>query len=134
MLRGARVQAVVPVSDLDRSIEFFTQKVGLDPPELDEIPGTPGATFTIGGGVLYLYQSVGAGQSRHTIAGFLVDDVEQAVAGMRQNGLAFEEYDTASVKTVNGIATLGPERAAWFKHPDGNILTVFELVRVGAAS
>jgi hypothetical protein len=79
MLPGARVQAVVPVSDLGRSIEFFTQKVGLDPPVLDEIPGTPGATFTVGGGVLYLYESVGAGQSRHTVAGFMVDDVEQAV-------------------------------------------------------
>ncbi len=134
MLTGVRVQAVVPVSDLDRSIEFFTQKVGLDPPVLDEIPGTPGATFTVGGGVLYLYKSVGAGQSRHTVAGFLVDDVEQAVEEMRRNGLAFEEYDTPGVKTENGIATLGPERAAWFKDPDGNILTVFEIVEVGAAA
>ena len=64
----------------------------------------------------------------------MVDDVEQAVEEMRRNGLAFEEYDTPGVKTENGIATLGPERAAWFKDPDGNILTVFEIVKVGAAA
>ncbi|MBD0348831.1 MAG: VOC family protein [Thermoleophilia bacterium] len=134
MLSGARVEAVVPVSDLDRAIEFYGQTLGLGTPERDEFPGTPGARFRSGASTLYLYKSVGAGQSRHTLVAFDVDDIDQAVASLRRNGVTFEEYDSPDIKTENGIATIGEERAAWFKDPDGNILGVAQTARVGATA
>jgi hypothetical protein len=53
-----------------------------------------------------------------------VDDVERAVADLRSRGVELEEYDVPGLKTVDGIAELGYERAAWFRDPDGNILSV----------
>jgi hypothetical protein len=41
--------------------------------------------------------------------------------------VTFEEYDLPGLKTVNGIAELGGMRGAWFKDPEGNILSVVEL-------
>jgi hypothetical protein len=38
--------------------------------------------------------------------------------------VTFEEYDMPGLKTVNGIAELGGEKGAWFKDPEGNILSV----------
>jgi hypothetical protein len=57
---------------------------------------------------------------------FVVDDVEKAVAEMRDRGVVFEEYDFPGLKTVNGIAEIQGEKGAWFKDPDGNILAVAE--------
>jgi hypothetical protein len=36
----------------------------------------------------------------------------------------FETYDLPGLRTVDGIADLGYERAAWFKDPEGNILSL----------
>ena len=46
--------------------------------------------------------------------------------GMRPEarGVVFDEYDWPGMKTVNGIATAGGAKTAWFKDPDGNILAV----------
>lgn len=39
----------------------------------------------------------------------------------------FEEYDYPTMKTVNGIATTGPIRAAWFKDSEGNTIGIVQL-------
>jgi catechol 2,3-dioxygenase-like lactoylglutathione lyase family enzyme len=117
----ARVEAVIPVSDRERAIDFYGNLLGLElvKDEPDEI------VFKAGYGTMVsLYESVGAGQSRATLAAFMVDDLDDAVDGLAKRGLEFEEYDFAELRTVNRIADLGTHRAAWFKDPDGNILAV----------
>ncbi len=47
-------------------------------------------------------------------------------AGLRSRGVSFEEYDKPELKTVNGIAHLGPDKVAWFKAPSGNILSLVQ--------
>jgi len=42
--------------------------------------------------------------------------------------VTFEEYDQPEMKTVNGIATAGGARAAWFKDTEGNILAIVQDV------
>lgn len=84
----------------------------------------PEAWFYLGDAAFALYESVGAGQSRHTLAGFVVDDVEAAVERLRERGVVFEEYDLPDFKTVNGIAHTGATKAAFLRDPDGNILVI----------
>jgi hypothetical protein len=67
------------------------------------------------------------GAAQHTLGAFLVRDVESTVADLRGKGVSFEDYDLPGVKTVNGIAELGGIRGAWFKDPEGNILSVVQL-------
>jgi len=125
VLESARIAAVVPVSDVDAAVRFYEGVLGLRlEARRDDIPDNPEAEFSASDGRLAVYKSVGAGQSRHTVAGFRVDDVDAAVADLRERGVVFEEYDFPGLKTENGIATLGDIRAAWFKDPDGNILAV----------
>lgn len=125
MLAGAEVAAVVPVSDIDRAVDFYGDVLGLEMRERRaDLPQNREAEFRAGDGTLLAYESVGAGQSRHTVAGFRVDDIVATVAGLRERGVTFEEYDMPDLKTENGIASVGDVRAAWFKDPDGNILAV----------
>ena len=133
MLSKSRIGAVVPVSDLERGIEFYGGTLGLGTPERDDNPSTPGARFEIGGSQLYIYKSTGAGQSRHTLCAFEVEDIEGEMDDLRGRGVTFEEYDMPGMTTENGIVEIGNEKAAFFKDPDGNIIGLGQRVRVGAA-
>ena len=125
MLERAEIAAIVPVSDVDAAVRFYGDTLGLPLTERrDEIPENPEAEFRAGDGALLVYKSTGAGQARHTVAGFRVDDLDATVAGLRERGVVFEEYDLPDLKTENGIAAVAGVRAAWFKDPDGNILAV----------
>jgi catechol 2,3-dioxygenase-like lactoylglutathione lyase family enzyme len=121
MLADARATAIIPISDRRRSIDFYTDKLGL---RLLEETGQDVVLEAGAGTVITMYESVGAGQSRHTLAGFMVDDIEAVAAALRGNGVELEEYDMPEIKTVNGIAEMEGERAAWFRDPDGNIIAV----------
>jgi catechol 2,3-dioxygenase-like lactoylglutathione lyase family enzyme len=125
MLEQAGIVAIVPVSDIDAAIRFYGETLGLELQERrDDLPEHREAEFRAGDGTLLAYESVGAGKSRHTVAGFRVDDIEAVVGGLRARGVAFEDYDLPDLKTENGIATLGDVRAAWCTDPDGNTLAV----------
>jgi len=125
VLGHAQIAAVIPVSEIDRAAEFYGNALGLNLlARRDDLPQNREAEFSAGEGGLVAYVSLAAGQSKGTLAGFRVDDIEAAVAALRERGVTFEEYDMPDLKTENGIASLGDVRAAWFKDPDGNILAV----------
>lgn len=123
MLQNAHIAAVVPVSDIDKAVEFYGDTLGLElDVRRDDLPQNREAEFRAGDGTLVVYESVGAGQSRATVAGFRVDDIDAAVSALRERGVAFEDYDLPDLKTENGIAQVGDLRAAWARDPDGNII------------
>ena len=124
-LAESGIVAIVPVSDVEAAIRFYGETLGLELKERrSDLPENREAEFEAGDGSLLVYESVGAGQSRHTVAGFRVDDLETVVAALRERGVVFEEYDLPDLKTEGGIAAVGDVRAAWCKDPDGNILAV----------
>jgi catechol 2,3-dioxygenase-like lactoylglutathione lyase family enzyme len=125
MLEDAEIVAIVPVSDIAAAIDFYEGALGLRLAERrDDLPSNREAELTGGSGKLLLYESVGAGQSRHTVAGFRVPDLDAAVPALRERGVTFEEYDLPDLKTVDGIASVGDVSAAWCKDPDGNIVAI----------
>jgi catechol 2,3-dioxygenase-like lactoylglutathione lyase family enzyme len=127
MLESAEIAAIVPVSAVDKGVEFYRDVLGLELQiRRDDLPENREAEFRAGDGSLVVYESVAAGQSRGTVAAFRVDDLESVVAGLRERGVAFEEYDLPDLKTENGIASIGDLRAAWARDPDGNIIAFEE--------
>jgi catechol 2,3-dioxygenase-like lactoylglutathione lyase family enzyme len=123
MLGSARIGANVPVSSLDEAIAFYEGKLGL--PLFERGKEQPYARFTGAGETkLGIYESKTAGQAKHTLASFVVDDVRATVDALKANGVLFEEYDLPGMKTENGVATVGDTRVAWLKDPDGNILEI----------
>jgi hypothetical protein len=104
-----------------RARKFYEEKVGLKPRE--EYAG--GVIYECGkGSWVFMYRSAGAGTSRASTAFWAVEDVEAEVAELKSRGVVFEEYDTPNMKTVNGIATGGVAKTAWFKDTEGNILAI----------
>ena len=124
-LAEAGIVAIVPVSDVEAAIRFYGETLGLELQERrDDLPENREAEFRAGQGTLLVYESVGAGKSRHTVAGFRVDDVDAAVTTLRERGVEFEDYDLPELKTEGGVAEGGDVRAAWCRDPDGNLLAI----------
>lgn len=123
MLASASVHPTLPVVDLERAKKFYVETQGLKVVKEDP---SPGAVLQAGGGTkLYLYQRA-ATKADHTVAGFTVADVEATVAELKAKGVVFQELDIPSMglKTINGVASLGDMKAAWFSDTEGNILSV----------
>jgi len=76
------------------------------------------------GSWVLMYPSPGAGTSRASTAFWAVEDVAAGVAALKSRGVTFEEYDMPGIKTIDGIATGGGAKTAWFKDTEGNILAV----------
>jgi catechol 2,3-dioxygenase-like lactoylglutathione lyase family enzyme len=109
------------VVDLDRARAFYEGRLGLralGPPTADGI-----LYACADGSRLFLFPRGGT-KADHTVASFVVDDLDAAVLALKARGVVFEEYDVPGLKTVGGIATLATERAAWFKDTEGNVLAV----------
>jgi catechol 2,3-dioxygenase-like lactoylglutathione lyase family enzyme len=120
-----RISAVLCSTDLDRSQEFYEQKVGLTlSPET--IPNH--LLFDAGEGTtLLVYGRPAPNQGNHTQVRFWSTDVAHDVAEMAARGVVFEDYDFPALKTVNHVATTaGIGKSAWFKDPDGNTLALFQ--------
>ena len=75
-----------------------------------------------------VFPSEGEVSGTHTQAIWLVEDVESEVAALKARGVVFEEYDVPSLSTVNSIATIGPNKGAWFKDSEGNLLSLGQFV------
>jgi catechol 2,3-dioxygenase-like lactoylglutathione lyase family enzyme len=115
--------ATIPAKDLEGTRRFYEDLLGAQ--VLTEDPG--GIIYRSGDSFFSLYPTQYAGTAQHTLGAFLVADVEATVADLRAKGVRFEDYDLPGLTTVNGIAELGGMKGAWFKDPEGNILSVVQL-------
>jgi hypothetical protein len=62
------------------------------------------------------------------LIGWTVGDIEAVVRELTDKGVMFERYDLPDFKTDEaGIADMGAERAAWFKDPEGNLLSLWQV-------
>jgi predicted enzyme related to lactoylglutathione lyase len=123
MLANFNFYPTIPALDMQRARRFYQEKLGLTP--TDEAPG--GLMYEFGESRFLLYPSQFAGTAQHTVMGCMVDDLDSVVAELKANGVVFEEYNMPDLKTVNSIAVIGPNRGAWFKDSEGNILGLVEM-------
>ena len=125
MLTNSPIYASLPAADLERARRFYAEKLGLTPES--ELPG--GLLYRCGKDSRFsVFPSEGEVSGTHTQAIWLVEDVESEVAALKDRGIVFEEYDLPSLSTVNSIATIGPNKGAWFKDSEGNLLSLVQFV------
>lgn len=128
-LKNGTVAVRLPAQDLERARRFYSEKLGLDP--VEERPG--GLRYEVADGSFVVFQSAGRASGEHTQMGWRVDDIEAAVAELRERGVVFLEFDLPGFTTVDGIVDVAGnypstgssgERAAWFHDSEGNLLGV----------
>ena len=113
----------VTIVDVDRAQEFYRDTLGLR--LINEEP--PFAlVFDANGIMVRLAMGKELPPAHGTVFGWQVPNVAAAIADLAQAGSRFERYEFLK-QDERGIWRDTPAREfAWFKDPDGNILSVSE--------
>jgi predicted enzyme related to lactoylglutathione lyase len=124
MLAKTTVTTMLPVSDPERARHFYADQLGLH----EAGAGSDGTRYfeVADHAALGLRPAPAGVQSPSTVLTFEVSNIESEITDLERRGVHFEDYDTGDYKTVNHIANLGDERAAWFTDSEGNILCLHQ--------
>jgi catechol 2,3-dioxygenase-like lactoylglutathione lyase family enzyme len=123
MLTGSKATAMLPVVDMKRARTFYEDTLKLRAAKARE---GGEAHYDAGGTDIALYPRATPTKADHTALTFEVRDIAQEMGDLRSRGVRFEDYDMPGIKTEGGVATIGKERAAWFRDPEGNILCLHQ--------
>ncbi len=122
MLGNKEAVATIAVKDLAVGRKFYETTLGL---KVVHTEGTEAITFQSGATRLMVYRSQFAGTNRATAVNFMVGgDIEALVKGLRDKGVTFEHYDFPGLTRQGDVHVFGDLKTAWFKDPDGNILSL----------
>ena len=123
MLGKSDATPMIAVKDLDRARHFYSDTLGLSTVGRmgDEV-----VSMKSGGTTIDVYRSQHAGTNKATALTFQVDDVEAEVRELQGKGVAFEHYDMDGLERRGDIYVAEGMKTAWFKDPDGNILSLIE--------
>lgn len=122
MLKDRDIVATIAVKDLAVARKFYEGTLGL------EVVATEGAevvAYRSGASQVLVYHSEFAGTNRATAATWIVgDDVDEIARKLKGRGVAFEHYTFPDSRLEGDVHVMGGMRNAWFKDPDGNILSI----------
>ena len=123
MLGKADATPMIAVTDLDRARKFYEDTLGLTAKE-----AMPGEVFEVKSGdtTFEVYRSEFAGTNKATALNFQVDDIDAEVRDLKEKGIFFEHYDVEGLISKGDIYEGEGMKTAWFKDPDGNILSLIE--------
>ena len=124
MLGTSEATPMLAVSDVGRARDFYG-KLGF---ETREEMGGEVLTLKAGSTSICVYRSEFAGTNKATALTFGVDDLESEVEELKEKGIFFEHYAIEGLSRKGDFYEGEGMRTAWFKDPDGNILSLIEEV------
>ncbi len=127
MLGRSDATPMIAVKDLDRARKFYEDTLGL---ETQDEWGGEGATMKSGDTLINVYKSEFAGTNKATALTFQVNDIDEEVMSLKDKGIFFEKYDLPGLEPKGDLYVgEGGFKTAWFKDPDGNILSLIEAAK-----
>jgi catechol 2,3-dioxygenase-like lactoylglutathione lyase family enzyme len=122
MLGNTDAIANIAVKDLKVARKFYEETLGLTPTgnQDDEL-----IAFMSGGSTIFVYRSQYAGTNKATAITWAVgEELDRIVEELGRKGVTFEHYDMPGMTLEGDVHVAGNMRIAWFKDPDGNILSL----------
>jgi len=113
------------VKDLERAKKFYEGTLGwkLIDQQADQV-----AIFEAGRSKIVVYVSEFAGSNKATAMTFsLGDRLESEVDALVEKGVTFEHYDMSGMTREGEIHSGWGMKSAWFKDPDGNIISLMDV-------
>lgn len=120
----APMYAVLPAENLERARAFYHDTLGF---EVTDMLADHQFIAHSGKGTSFLVYERPRTKADHTVATFIVDDLETSMSDLRAHGVTFLEYDMPGMKTVNGVVEMNSGKGAWFEDPEGNIISVVQM-------
>jgi catechol 2,3-dioxygenase-like lactoylglutathione lyase family enzyme len=124
MLNTAKIIAFVPIRDSQQSRPFYEGVLGLR-----FVSDDPFALVMDSNGVMVrLAKTPKFTPAGFTVMGWEVSAIEKAVAALMKTGVTFEKFPGLPQDELGIWAAPGGAKVAWFKDPDGNILSLSQHV------
>ena len=120
MLGRQRLVAFLAVSDLDAVRDFYSQVLGLTLVE----DSTFACVFDGGGTMLRVTRVDSRSVAEHTVLGWEVDRIRSVVDVLADRGVVLERYEGIPQDKRGIWTTPDGSLVAWFKDPEGNVLSL----------
>jgi catechol 2,3-dioxygenase-like lactoylglutathione lyase family enzyme len=126
MLENADLIAFVPTRDPQRARRFYEKTLGLE-----FVSEDPFALVFNAHGVVLRIANVSTVKdfkpAPFTILGWRVSSAASTVRALREKGIEFERFQGMDQNALGIWHSPSGAQVAWFKDPDGNILSITEI-------
>jgi len=125
MLGSTNIVAFVPIRDADKAKAFYEGVIGLRFIKDDGF-----ALVMDANGIMIRVAKVGKDftPAPFTILGWQVSEIENTVRALQKKGVHFEIFGFFKQDELGVWTAPTGDKVAWFKDPDGNILSVSQHV------
>jgi catechol 2,3-dioxygenase-like lactoylglutathione lyase family enzyme len=123
MLTRARLMAFAATAKPDEARHFYADVLGL--PLTEESPFA--LVFDVAGTMLRVQKVEAFVPAGHTALGWQVDDIRGTIHKLAQRGIRMERFDGLPQDESGVWTTPDGAGVAWFKDPDGNILSLTQF-------
>jgi catechol 2,3-dioxygenase-like lactoylglutathione lyase family enzyme len=130
MLDRFPLNPILPAADGPRAEAFYRDVLGLrqlSPPGMDPM------AFGAGNGTMIVLSELrDRTPPPYPVVAFLVEGIDDLVAGLRERGVEFVDLQPASFAGTEGVIDgyvidFGPVKSTWLRDSEGNILALNEL-------
>lgn len=123
MLGSEKIVAFVGTRDPQRAKAFYQNTLGLKLLDQDQFA----LVFDANGIMLRVTTVQDVVTAPYTVLGWQVADVRSTVGKLSDAGVKLERYPFMQQDDLGIWVAPGGGRVAWFKDPDGNLLSVVQL-------
>jgi len=119
MLGSIDIVAFVPTKDFEKARAFYEGVLGLRFVKNDGF-----AMVLDANGIMVRVAKAQFTPAPFTILGWQVLDIEKIVTGLQGKGVQFERFGFFEQDALGIWTAPSGDKVAWFKDPDGNVLSV----------
>ena len=120
MLGSQSIVGFIPTKDFGRAKEFYEDTLGLRVVSEDQFA----VVFESAATMIRVVKVGDFTPVKFTILGWLVDDIDETAAALQKRGVVFERFPGMEQDEQGIWRAPGRARVAWFKDPDGNVLSI----------
>jgi len=122
MLASSTLQTIVWTSRIPEAEKFYGEVLGLHL----RARSHGALVYEVGGSDLRVSPVPSTQPSAHTVLGFAVADVRTIVESLTARGVRFERIAGFPHDSMGILVTPDGSRVAWFRDPDGNLLSIVQ--------
>lgn len=120
MLASGKLIGFVPTKNSKRSREFYEGKLGFKFVSDDQFA----LVMQAGKSMIRIAKAGKFTPAQYTVMGWEVTDIEAVVKWLTGRGVSFEKYPFVQDQKCGIWTTPNGDKVAWFKDPDGNVLSL----------
>jgi len=126
MLSAGNLKAFVPTTDPTKAKRFYKDTLGLKLLSQDSYA----LEFDANGTLLRVTAVQKLTPQPFTILGWNVDDITSMIKRLNRKKIIFERYEFLEQDSLGIWTSPNGSKVAWFKDPDGNILSLTQLQEI----